>query len=292
MFDELIRNMIFDNIIAEADNNLCFTAVNANSTVSLTAVGSPTTSGLQYKVGNGSYSPYTIGTVITCKNIGDKVYFKNTENTLNKGYAQWVYFETSGLFDVSGDLSSMNNYSLVLADWVFCGLFQKTNIRFADQLVLPWVSMSSYCFFMMFSSCKNLISSPNLSATVLSQSCYQNMFENCTSLVNTFPLKATQATANCYLSMFYGCTSLVKAPSIFLATLGAGAGCCSFMFQGCTNLNRIYVSHTIWETTNYLYFSNWVNGVEGQGQFICPADLPIEYGNSRIPTNFTPLQIM
>ena len=55
---------------------LTLTAQQANSTVKLTATGSPTVSGLHYRLGkSGLWIPYTIGYTITLAHIGDCVQF-------------------------------------------------------------------------------------------------------------------------------------------------------------------------------------------------------------------------
>lgn len=296
MFDELIKNMIFDNIIAEADNNLCFTAVNANSTVKLTKNGSPTVSGLQYKVGNGDYFPYIIDTVIICKNAGDKVYFRNTKNTLSSSSSNSVVFTTTGLFDVSGDLSSLINNSVSLSTGVFYKLFQYANIRMANKLYLPWNKLAENCFYYMFHGCTDLIAAPQLSATALAEQCYRYMFSGCSNLINAPSiLPATVAKSYCYFGMFSGCSNLINAPQICLSYMNLTNTPCKSMFGSCSNLNKIKVHHNIWQTvdgsTTKNYFQFWVSGVGDNGTFYCPANLPIEYGTSRIPQGWSVINI-
>jgi surface protein len=57
------------------------------------------------------------------------------------------------------------------------------------------------------------------------------------------------------------------------------------MFKGCTNLNNINVSFSAW---NPSYVTEcWVENISSSGTFTCPADLPEEFGTSRIPTGWT-----
>jgi hypothetical protein len=57
------------------------------------------------------------------------------------------------------------------------------------------------------------------------------------------------------------------------------------MFDGCTNLNSINVNFSAWDTADET--TNWVKNVSSSGTFTCPADLPEEFGISRIPTGWT-----
>jgi surface protein len=57
------------------------------------------------------------------------------------------------------------------------------------------------------------------------------------------------------------------------------------MFYNCTNLNSINVNFSAWNPSEVT--SNWVYDVSSSGTFTCPADLPEEFGTSRIPTGWT-----
>jgi surface protein len=57
------------------------------------------------------------------------------------------------------------------------------------------------------------------------------------------------------------------------------------MFRGCTKLNSINVNFSAWNPTNAT--GSWVRNVSSSGTFTCPADLPEEFGESRIPTGWT-----
>lgn len=64
---------------------LCFTAAQANSTVQLSAVGSPDSVSLEYSTDGSSWTSYeftgSAGEQLTLANIGDKVYMRaKTEN--------------------------------------------------------------------------------------------------------------------------------------------------------------------------------------------------------------------
>lgn len=69
--------------------------------------------------------------------------------------------------------------------------------------------MESRCFDSLFYGCSNLISAPELPATVLSEKCYYGMFTSCTNLTTIPKLPATVLANNCYAYMFMKCSSLL-----------------------------------------------------------------------------------
>ena len=86
--------------------------------------------------------------------------------------------------------------------------------------------------------------------------------------------------------MFSGCTSLTKAPNLPAPELPAPVNknfCYGSMFLNCTNLSEISVAFNVWDDNT----SWWVKDVAPTGTFICPKDLPLEYGVSRIPEGWT-----
>jgi hypothetical protein len=144
-----------------------------------------------------------------------------------------------------------------------------------------------YCFYNLFSGCAGLTQSPELPATTLTQFCYYRMFEGCTSLTQVPSLPATTLDYSCYESMFSCCTSLTQAPVLPATTMYAS--CYDGMFYGCTSLSEISVSFEDWQDDDSYSAptSGWLRDVAQNGTFICPKDLPIEYGISRIPVGWT-----
>ncbi len=187
---------------------LTFTAVQANSTVKLNAVGSLTLSGLQYRMG-GEWASYTPGTAITLANIGDRVQFQNTDSTLSLSSSNYARFAMTGKIAASGSVQSLLNDS----------------------------TCSAYCYFNLFRGCASLTAAPALPASVLGEHCYHYMFRDCTSLTAAPALPATSLTAYCYNAMFYGCTSLASAPALPATSLATY--CCGSMFSGCTSLTDL-----------------------------------------------------
>ena len=258
---------------------LTLTAVEA-STVQLTATGSPTVSGLHYRLGtSGPWLPYTIGTVIPLA-AGKKVQFWNSATTLSRSN-NLVQFVMDGKISGSGNMQSMLNYSDICPN---------------------------YCFWALFSFCSALIRPPDLTAKVINDACYGDMFRG-TKIVHSPKVFAQNSDFNSCLSTFRDCLDLVDIPnfrfSVFAGRFlrGAFQGCISLRsvklaasivedrglelaFDGCSALSNIEVDFTTWGTFG-TEFLNWVRGVSTTGTFVKPAALPEEYGPSRIPTGWT-----
>lgn len=151
---------------------------------------------------------------------------------------------------------------------------------------LPATTLDYGCYGEMFSHCTSLTQAPELPATTLAESCYAGMFEHCTSLTQAPELPSSNMTSACYNSMFEGCTSLTKAPVLYGTKIYDYFA--HHMFKDCTNLSEISVSFSKWSEIGALHLEyegteDWVVNVAPTGTFICPKELPIEYGPSRIP---------
>ncbi len=107
------------------------------------------------------------------------------------------------------------------------------------------------------------------------------MFSGCTSLTQAPELPATTLAEGCYHYMFEDCESLAQAPELSATTLAWG--CYRNMFSGCTSLSEISVAFNEWNDNT----SWWVANVAPTGTFICPKELPLEFGFSRIPIGWT-----
>ncbi len=146
---------------------------------------------------------------------------------------------------------------------------------------LPATTLFGSCYSFMFADCSALTTAPELPATTLADACYLYMFSGCSALTTAPDLPATNLAGSCYENMFSHCHSLTTAPALPATNL---AGSCYFhMFYDCSNLNSITVNFTTW---NDDYTSLWVYGVPSGGTFICPAGLPDDFGNSRIPSGW------
>ncbi len=177
-----------------------------------------------------------------------------------------------------------------LADRCYYSMFKGcTGLMRASEL--PATTLASGCYSAMFSDCTSLTQAPALPATTLAEDCYYSMFSGCTSLTQAPNLLATTLANNCYYSMFSGCTSLTKAPKLLATDLPIPSGkssCCGSMFSGCTNLSEISVAFNEWNDNTF----EWVKDVAPAGTFICPEDLPVRYGMSRIPRGWAAKNII
>ena len=175
------------------------------------------------------------GSIDLVKN--DKVRITTT-NTFN--------CKITGLSDIYGNIMSLiygekfigqkvypsNGYNGV--DTGYIGFFSGSDIRNAENLILPATTLSGYCYKGMFSNCTSLTTAPELPATTLSFNCYDSMFLGCSSLKTAPNLPATTLSDRCYMYMFGGCTSLTTAPNLSANILTYG--CYMYMFSDCTSL--------------------------------------------------------
>ena len=105
-----------------------------------------------------------------------------------------------------------------------------------------------------------------------------------TSLIS-FDLEHTTLAAYCYRSMFYGCTGLTSAPELPATTLTSS--CYNSMFYGCVQLSLIKVHFTAWGSQT----TKWISNVSPTGTFCKPRVLTEEYGDGKIPTGWTVVDI-
>ena len=179
-----------------------------------------------------------------------------------------------------------------LADGCYWEMFSGcTSLTQAPEL--PATTLADFCYGDMFYGCTSLTQAPELPATTLAYGCYSCMFRGCTSLTEAPELPAMTLEGLCYDRMFSDCTSLTQAPELpapeLIAHSNAKMACYWEMFSGCTNLSEIRVAFVEWRdsTDQNDNTSGWVKKVAPTGTFICPKDLPLEYGVSRIPEGWT-----
>ena len=274
------RNMLIAQAsgMVEEISPLTFTALEAGSFVTLTAENPSDT--LMYRTSNtDSWIKYNIDKSIALVNAGDYVQFKNTREGVSY-YESNARFTMQGKISASGNIQSLQNWSNACAAQCYCNIFQGcTALTSAPEL--PATTLSFGCYSSMFRGCTALTSAPELPATELAGSCYGNMFRECTALTSAPELPATKLAGSCYYKMFQGCTALTSAPELPATELIYN--CYGNMFQECANLTYIKVGFAEWVNNAT---SSWVDGVSSTGNFVCPKSLPVEYGNSSIPTGW------
>lgn len=96
-----------------ADDWLCFTAAQANSTVRLDKVGSPGAVSLETSTDGTAWTDYTwsgsTGGTLTLAVAGDKVYMraKNENQRIGSSYSNYYKFVMSGKIAASGNIQTL-----------------------------------------------------------------------------------------------------------------------------------------------------------------------------------------
>lgn len=206
----------------------------------------------QFVFYSGGTSALTIGYSLDSGATWNNLNFKSYSPAINAGQKiMWRragvsggHFESNGTkFEVEG-----NAYSLVYGSAftgvtslsgrtrALVGVFSGCNITSIDNLALPAITLSDYCYDSMFKGCKQLTDISNfvLPATSLTRSCYADMFYGCTNLTVAPTLSATTLGYMSYYEMFRGCTRLTEAPALSATTLENY--CCQNMFYGCSGM--------------------------------------------------------
>ena len=140
---------------------------------------------LQYSLNGGTWSKYTLGTIVNLDENG-YVEFKalGINETVSKSTTNFYQFVIVNKVNASGNIQS-----LLVED----GFKDKKDVL-------------DTCYYYMFQNCKSLQTAPDLPATTLASNCYAAMFSDCTSLQTAPDLPATTLANYCYSNMFYGCT--------------------------------------------------------------------------------------
>ena len=264
-----VKQWIKDHYGPVVSDALCFTAEEAPSTVGMEAVfesAPPPDVYLEYSTDGNTWSPFEVGsTTVTLANIGDKMYMRATSsgNTGMSSYSTDNGQYSYNRFVMTGKISASGNVDTLLN--------QNGN-----------ATLTSYCYYGLFSGCDSLTSTPELPATTLANGCYADMFRGCSSLTIAPELPATTLAEECYNGMFQGCSSLTQAPELPATTLAAS--CYNSMFYWCSNLNTIKLGYI--GNFSMDYFGYWVDGVASEGTFYYNGSDETR-GESAIPTGWT-----
>lgn len=254
-----------------------------NTTITLTAVGSPTASptNLQWSYDKKRWYDYDNGLWLS---KGTRVYLRSkAPNTYFTDINNYYKFSVTGhAIKIGGDITSLikediidntkistslnrlfiNNTLITDAsnlnlpatilgvDSVYSNMFaSNTGLKKAPKL--PATTLTYNCYGGMFNGCTALTDAPALPATQLATSCYNWMFNYCSALSAAPDLPAETATPYCYQRMFCGCSNLVNPPKMELTTVAQG--CCDVMFWYCSKL----------ETAPYLPATTLAQGCYG-----------------------------
>lgn len=221
---------------------------------------------ISYSKNNGAWTEITAsstGTPINV-NVGDKVRLKGNNTT----YAGKAKDNASGFsggtayYNIEGNIMSLiggDNFSGLTSfnneTWVFHDLFAQSNIISAENLIMPVMTLTTYCYRGMFSKSNHLEKAPSLPATTLAEGCYWYMFD-VTNLTKAPELPATTLVTTCYRGMFENCSNLnyIKC----LASSGITTGKCE----------------------------SWVTNVSPTGTFVKDANATWAVGKNGIPTGW------
>ena len=177
---------------------LCFTAREANSTVSMAkSTSSAPTVSLEYSTNGVTWSPFVVGsTTVTLANVDDKMWVRATST--NKAMAS-NYDTTYNKFVMTGQIAASGNINSLL------------NGPDPDAVT----TAPLYECPNLFNGCSALVDAIDLMlpSTTASQNSYgHGMFRNCTNLVGGPTIKATNLLSGSYTAenMFNGCSSLAS----------------------------------------------------------------------------------
>ena len=279
------------NYEVERRTPLNFAAVEANSTVALTAVGSPNAISLYYSRNGVSWSEYSIGAQVLLENIGDRVYFRGSNSTFSMSSSDYYNFTATGYVNAHGNVNSLYDptcESLTIPNvaYFFSGLFH-SNAYLLSAPLCPATTVRQSTFVNAFRNCTSLLyPPPELPAASLKTGCYNRMFQGASALLTAPDILATYGTLeNGCRYMFEGCTSLTRAPVIRFSPNGARTG--QGMFENCTSLNYVEVQFTEWPT-NGTGTATWLKDVAAFGTFVCPSSLDTTIrDSSHIPVGWT-----
>ncbi|MEE3484279.1 MAG: leucine-rich repeat protein [Bacteroidales bacterium] len=278
-----------DNTIAVETNYLTFTAEEDGSTFGIKNKNN--IPNIIYSLDNGkTWNALTEGNAIMLAHKGDKALLRGNNPS---GFSKDSYrssFTMTGKIAASGSVMSLidgvGEPLAIPSGSCFAELFSDCK-SLTQAPELPATTLEEGCYVCMFRGCIRLIKAPELPATELEPFCYMRMFEDCTSLTKAPELPATQLADACYFSMFSGCTSLTQAPELLALQLHIGSYL--RMFEGCVRLSKIKVGFLDWgeifdvRGDKFWNTDHWFDGVAPSGTFICPEELPEEFGENRIP---------
>ena len=186
---------------------------------------------------------------------GSKVSFKAIAGKIDRSGV----FDISGKFNAFGNIMSLQSDTFSIAQGLtveneFMGLFERTKIVDAENLVLPAITLTNYCYKHMFYECTELISPPAVLPVKNPRSvtgCYESMFELC---------KKMSYTPELLLTSLYDYDK-ISFPSYqsYIDTTTICKNMCKRMYYDCLNIctpQRIHVQHTLTDragTNNYDY---------------------------------------
>ena len=244
---------------------LTFRVITSGS-IAWQAFGTGYTKTIEYSINNGTWTSITASTTPPTFAVSenDVVRFRGSNSTYAGSKTNYDGFEGgTATFNIEGNIMSLvygDNFignTTLSGTYNFCSIFKKSNVVSAENLILPTMTLTNYCYRAMFSLAPLLEIAPALPATTLAQGCYWYMFE-AAPITEAPELPAPTLVRECYGYMFTSCVSLA-----YIKCLATGG----------------------FSTTQCL--SGWVNNVASSGIFVKDANATTwPTGNNGIPTNW------
>ena len=199
----------------------------------------------------GIWHKYTAGDVLILENIGDYVQFWNNSDKISE-YNNLARFTLTGKIAASGNLQSLNNWSLTIGGR-FDSLFDGQTALTSAPLLPATHCLDSECYYRTFRGTS--ITEIDVWMQTMSQSTLNAMCQNCKQLE-----KATIRTTNIRRYSHYA------------------------LFYNCPKLREIAIYNTSWGDTTDNCFNSWIYNISKTGTIYISESLPIEYDNThRLP---------
>lgn len=197
------------------------TALEAGSTVSITANGTPSSVDLRFKLNNGSLSTYTIGDTITLTNVGDYVLFTagpNGNSTFSTGTSNYYQFS------ITGSVSTQNTIAYLLDDRAGKG---------------SGISLPNYAFLRLFYNNDQPITNLDMSnVTTIGQKSAWGMCRGCTSLESVDLSSLTTIGTQGLRISFDECSSLTSIDVSSVTSVSGEQGLYCFV-KACSSLQSL-----------------------------------------------------
>jgi len=216
----IVNDDIFEGdepVHPEPEGKYMTITVDSNSgetTISPIVTGNIPNLNLQYRVNNGNWIDFIVGTTEDIHVVaGDFVQFKgNNPDGLSVDYNNYLNFVISDNVHLSGSIMSLidgiGECDTIPNSCCFYSLFMNSKIKTVSKYFLHATTLKDRCYYSLFEGCKALENTPELPSLTLEYYCYNSMFKNCTMLVQSPLLPATELKLECYSKMFQGCSNL------------------------------------------------------------------------------------
>lgn len=265
--------------------SLSFTS-NGDTTVKLIQIGSPDPIALKYSTDKLDWFDYQIGVEIPLS-TNSSLYLSGNNDHFSKNIQNRYQFVTSGEGEltVKGDIRDLSR----IEDFAFNSLFSgcanivdANGLKIIDDANLPSSKARKWTFANMFIDCINLRTPPSSFTNVKpGMWCFSSTFGNCISLTAVPLIGTTHYSPYSHYCMFYNCKSLSSAPR--LTAFHLADWCYNSMFYGCTSLTSISADFISWTPSTAT--TNWVTGIETEGQFYND-NVDYIYGVDNVPESW------